>query len=154
VLEHLPHPDQAMDNFVRAVKPDGLIILAFPNRNSMKGLLTRLTPFWFHVWAYRHILGIKTAGQDDKGPFETFLKPAIAPASIKHFANENDLVIEFFRLVESPMQKQFVANHKALGAVWNGVSAIMQTLSRGNISREHTDCVLMLRKPNHVALHN
>ena len=34
--------------------------------------LQRLTPFWFHVWVYRHIFGAKDAGKPGYGPYRTY----------------------------------------------------------------------------------
>src|SRR5713226_2324160 len=38
VLEHLQDPRKALDNLLNACKPNGLIILAFPNLFSLKGI--------------------------------------------------------------------------------------------------------------------
>src|SRR5690242_13199146 len=69
VLEHLSHPEKALRNFVRTAKDDALIILAVPNLWSVKGLITKLTPYPVHVWAWRLLFKVKNAGRDDNGPF-------------------------------------------------------------------------------------
>jgi 2-polyprenyl-3-methyl-5-hydroxy-6-metoxy-1,4-benzoquinol methylase len=89
VLEHLPQPDRALDNFQRAVKEDGIVVLAVPNVFSIKGLLTKYTPYWFHIWYYRAILGYNHI------PFKTFLRFSISPAAISRFAHKHGLSIAY-----------------------------------------------------------
>src|SRR4029077_10901958 len=48
VLEHWPHPERALRNFLYAVRPGGILILAAPVVSSLKGLVTKFTPHWFH----------------------------------------------------------------------------------------------------------
>jgi 2-polyprenyl-3-methyl-5-hydroxy-6-metoxy-1,4-benzoquinol methylase len=97
VLEHLENPVLALNNFIYTVKPDGLIILAAPNPYSIKGLLTKYTPHWFHVFIYRNIYGNKYAGQDDRPPFKTFMRFSMSPRSILKLAKKNSLKIELFK---------------------------------------------------------
>src|SRR5437588_4454211 len=59
VLEHLPHPEKALNNFLKCIKENGLIVLAVPNVISIKGLVTKYTPFWFHKWVYRSFFGVQ-----------------------------------------------------------------------------------------------
>jgi SAM-dependent methyltransferase len=146
VLEHLPHPTDALENLVRAIKEDGLIVLALPNLYSMKGILTKFTPFWFHVWVRRYLFGEKEAGTDDNGPFPTFLRLSIAPEAMNRFARERGLVIEYFRVYESQMHRLFKERHRKLGAVWSGLGLVVQALSRNRITADRTDYIVLLRK--------
>lgn len=146
VLEHLSQPEQALANFVRAVKEEGLVVLALPNLRSMKGLLTKFTPFWFHVWTRRRLFGETQAGTEDFGPFPTYLRPSIAPAAILRFARERDLVIEYFQVYESDMHRVFRERHRTLGLVWRGLAMAAQAVSLGRISADLTDCFIVLRK--------
>jgi ubiquinone/menaquinone biosynthesis C-methylase UbiE len=63
VLEHLPRPRQALVNMFRAAKPGGIVILGFPNLASIKGLVTKFTPFWFHNVLYRSTVRLFSLGQ-------------------------------------------------------------------------------------------
>ena len=71
VLEHVDGAEKVLDNFVRWLKPGGIILLLIPNRNSAKGFLTRITPFWVHVLFYKYMRGHKTAGKPGHAPFRT-----------------------------------------------------------------------------------
>jgi SAM-dependent methyltransferase len=151
VLEHLPQPECALENFVRALKEDGIIILALPNLYSMKGVLTKFTPFWFHVLILRYLFGEKEAGKDESYPFPTFLRRSIAPEAIKRFARERGLIIEYFHIYESQMHHEFKETHRTLGIVWGGVAHVVQALSLNRIAADLTDYIILLRKAPHRA---
>ena len=50
------------------LRPGGRAVLALPNILSLKGLVTRFTPWWFHVWVYRRVLGDASVGTDGIRP--------------------------------------------------------------------------------------
>ncbi len=147
VLEHLARPEDALGRFVKAAKGGGLIVLAFPNVLSLKGLVTKFTPHSFHVWVYRHIVGNPRAGQDDCGPFPTFLRFSLRHAAIKRFARDNRLSVEYFRLYESRMHERLRNNYKICGRIWQLIQLITRMLSLGRIDAGLTDCFFVLRKP-------
>ena len=92
VLEHLNRPGVALDNFTRALAPGGRIFLTMPNPWSGKGMLTKLTPHSFHVWAYRHLVRFPHAGENGYGPFPTRLR--LSARKLRRFAARNQLGIE------------------------------------------------------------
>ena len=96
VLEHLEKPKLAMKNFVKAVKNNGLVILSLPNVFSLKGLITKFTPHYFHLFVYKNIYGLRNAGQNDIGPFRTHLRFSTSAVGIKKFAYKNGFSIEYF----------------------------------------------------------
>ncbi len=96
VLEHLPSPDLALRGFALAVDEGGLIVLAVPNVLSVKGLLTKYTPFPFHVWFHKRVHGHETSGQDETGPFRTYLRYSTRPSAITRFAERNGLQVVYF----------------------------------------------------------
>lgn len=77
VLEHVKRADVVMKNFVKWIKPNGIIIIKIPDPYSVQGYITRITPYWFHVFYYRFILGHKTAG-----------KPGYAPSFFISYVNK------------------------------------------------------------------
>ena len=108
VLEHLPKPELALINFVKVIKENGLIILKLPNPASLKGLLVKYSPHYFHVFCYRHIMGFMNAGKDDVGPFRTYLKFSITPSAIRKFAANNKLAVIYlhtYNLEQSIFQR-------------------------------------------------
>ena len=83
-----------MRNMAAAVRPEGILVIACPNPLSFKGLGAHLTPHWFHVWFYKHVLGIKEAGTDDCGPFPTVMSSRIAPEPMCALAESCGLTVE------------------------------------------------------------
>lgn len=146
VLEHLPHPEEAIERFARAIKDDGVIILALPNVLSVKGLLTKLTPHWFHVWWYRTVFGQKHAGTQDYGPFKTFLRYSISPNGMRRLARRYGLDICYFSIYESDTQAYFRQRVKLVGVPWRLARLAVRGLTLGKVSPDLTDYIVVLRR--------
>lgn len=147
VLEHLPSPELALENFAHAVKEGGLVVLALPNLLSVKGLATKLTPHWFHVWVYRRVFGIEDAGTEDRPPFKTYMKLSITPRSIKRFARRHGLTVEHFSTHESRSQKRVRKTKALFKAGFALLGACGKLLTFGRLDVTHSDYILVLRKP-------
>lgn len=93
VLEHVDGAERVLDNFVRWLAPGGLLILRFPDRNSVYGFLTRHTPFWFHVFIKKYIQGVKNAGQPGFDPYPTFYDPVLSRAGIREYCHAHDCTV-------------------------------------------------------------
>ena len=147
VLEHLSHPQRALNNCLRALKENGTIIIASPNAFSIKGIVTKFTPQWFHVWTYKYAFGYKkVAKTEDCPPFRTFLRFSIAPSFLENFFISNDLTIEYFSLYEDFKQKKFRKKHGANGTIWELIKLLTKILSLGKIDAEYTDYIFVLKK--------
>lgn len=145
VLEHLPEPERALAGFARAVKGDGIIILAFPNPLSVKGLVTKCTPHWFHVWAYRHLFGFPDAGTDDSAPFRTYLRFSLAPGAIRRFAAQHGLSVAYLRLYEALRQRRLRERYRLTGVAWRLFKGLVRVVSLGWASADLSDCIVVLR---------
>jgi len=75
VLEHLENPAAAIDRMIAALAPGGLLIIKGPVLASLKGLITRFSPFWVHVLFYKVMMGSPKAGQPGYAPFRTVHGP-------------------------------------------------------------------------------
>ena len=93
VLEHIDGAKQVLENFLHWLKPGGLMILTFPDRDSVYGFFTRVTPFWIHVLYKRYFFGEKNAGRSGFGPYPTFHDPVISRAAFRQFTCDHGLVI-------------------------------------------------------------
>ena len=89
VLEHLSRPTLAIENLARALKPGGVMFLGFPNVLSFKGIVTKVTPHWFHRWVYKHVY------RSDLEPYPTVLRLTIRPAAIRRWAERRILERQF-----------------------------------------------------------
>ena len=90
VLEHVQDASKALDNFVRWLKPGGTILLRVPDRDSVWGAGTRLTPLWFHVLWQRWVMGYRPAGTPGYGPYPTYHEPVISRAGIREFCEAHN----------------------------------------------------------------
>lgn len=138
VLEHVQHPELALDKFVNAVKENGLIILGLPNLLSVKGLLAKYTPHLFHVWIYKYLFKHDNPGEDDRAPFKTILSYKITPNAIRRFARRNGLGIVYFSLYEP---KYYV---EKLGILFLLFKKLFQLLSFGILG--DSDFVIVIKK--------
>lgn len=152
VLEHLSKPKKALRSFLKIIKKNGIIILALPNVLSIKGIITKYTPYRFHIWAYRSLFGFTSVEMDHRGPFPTFLRFAISPPSIKRFAVANGLSIEYFREYESQRQIKIREKYKLVDAIFWLFGLTIKALSLGKIDALLTDCMIVLNKQKQSSL--
>jgi SAM-dependent methyltransferase len=85
VLEHIEGAETALVNFVRWLKPGGLLIIRVPDRDSVQGFLARFTPHWFHVFYYRWAWKVKDAGKPGFAPYRTIYDPVVSRAGLCQF---------------------------------------------------------------------
>jgi SAM-dependent methyltransferase len=91
VLEHVRGAEQVLKNFVRWLRPGGMIIVRVPDFDSVQGLITRLPPYWFHVFYYRYIEGQRNAGKPGFAPYPTVYDAVISRKGMQRFAREHGL---------------------------------------------------------------
>lgn len=147
VLEHLPHPDLALDNFRRATRPGGVIVLKLPNVASAKGMVTKFTPHVFHVWVYRRILRYPNAGRPGFTPFPTYLRWSIAPHRLLGYAARHGMPVEYAATYEADRQAALRARLRLQGAPWRRLAALARRASRGRFELEGTEVVVVFRNP-------
>jgi SAM-dependent methyltransferase len=148
VLEHLERPMDALENFVRALRPGGLIVLAMPHVRSVKGLITRFTPHRVHVWVYRRFFNDPLAGTGDTGPFPTFMRGSLAPRRIRSLAARRGLRVPYTHEYEAWSQKELRQRAHLTGAVWRAVAATLRALTLGRVRADVSDVVLVIQKPS------
>lgn len=147
VLEHLRHPENALRNFARAIRDGGIVVLGAPVVSSLKGVITKFTPHWFHVAVYRYWLGNKNAGKPGYAPFPTFLKNSMSPRSIEDFAHKSHLAVEALVVYEGAMQINERVKHRGVDFGLSVFGPLIKTLSFRRIDPGVTDFVMVLRKP-------
>jgi 2-polyprenyl-3-methyl-5-hydroxy-6-metoxy-1,4-benzoquinol methylase len=146
VLEHLPRPEIALRNLLKALREGGYLVLAAPNLLSVKGLITKFTPHGFHVWAYKNLWGSPTTGAGDHGPFPTYFRLMIAPRRLRSWARSEGLIEEFYVIRESAMQRQLRAKFRILDLLFTALEPVLTVLTLGTIRVRETDFIVVLRK--------
>lgn len=94
VLEHIENAEAVLDNFYRWLKPGGILILRIPDRNSAFGFLTRITPFWFHVYWKKYIKGVVNAGRPGFDPYPTIYDGVVSRSGIQKYCEKYGLIIK------------------------------------------------------------
>jgi SAM-dependent methyltransferase len=141
VLEHVPEAEVVLENFLRWLKPDGLLIVRVPDLASVHGFLTRVTPHWFHVWYYRSIKGHPNAGQPGHVPYPVHYSHAISRKGIRDFASVHGLEIT------GEFADAYVRPGKGLTrSVIHFLKLMIQVSSLGRLTARHTNLLFMLRR--------
>jgi SAM-dependent methyltransferase len=140
VIEHLSQPQKALSNMFRSVKPGGLILLGFPNLMSFKGLVTKVTPSWFHRLFYRFM-------RSKFRPFKTYLRWDILPRRVIRLAGANGFVAGVFIPEEGRVQKRFGTRVWPAGVLCFLNHICVRVLSFGCGPSLYLDyCMMILRK--------
>lgn len=146
VLEHVAEPDRAVLNAVGALRPGGLLIVRGPLVRSLKALVTRITPHWFHVLFYRRVLGHARAGEPGRAPFPTALAgSADADALIAALGSEGFGVVFEERYVGDQVEllRAFSAGaHRS----YEMASAVLRRLTGARWGSRESDFVLVFER--------
>ena len=93
VLEHLSEVTLVLDKFAHWLKPGGIIILRIPDRDSVFGFVSRMTPFWIYVLYHRFVCETTNAGKPGFDPYPTVHEKITSQRDIREFARQHDLKI-------------------------------------------------------------
>jgi SAM-dependent methyltransferase len=143
VLEHVKNADLAVKNFVKWIKPGGIIIILIPDPHSVEGFITRITPHWFHILYYRILLKDKNAGTPGHAPFPTEYHPIVSRRGMRKFCNDKsngvDLAKEYGGTYIQPGQG-------AIRKLIKAFKSTMNILSLGTLSSKHSNLLYVIRK--------
>jgi SAM-dependent methyltransferase len=143
VLEHIAGAADVLARMCGWLAPNGVIVIEIPDPGSVKGVVTRVTPHWFHVLYYRFILGIKTAGHPGHGPYRTYFDRVVSRRGIRDFCAEHGLVVEeeFAFATDGPRTR---AKRLLIGSL----TRVIHLVSLGVFSDRHADLLYVLRRPS------
>lgn len=147
VLEHVQYPRKAINNFISCLKKDGRIVIVSPNPWSLKGLITKFTPHFFHVFVYRYFYGLKDAGKKDTAPFKTFMRFSIVPENISSYAESRNIRTEIIGTddaINSWIGIKFKEKSKILYSSIILVMKLLNTISFGKIN--DSEFMIILKK--------
>ena len=134
LLEHVPDAGRVLEQFSRWIRPGGLIIITIPDRRSVYGFFTRLTPHWFHVLYKRWFSRLgKNAGKPGFGPYRTIYDPVLSRVRLRAFFAERGLTI---------------VDEAEFGTLdgWQGTFARLVALaSFGYLSADHVDLLYVVQ---------
>ncbi len=132
VLEHVTNPQLAVSNMLSWTKPGGYLVLAVPNALSLKGLITKITPFSFHGWFYRNVY------RRPHAIFPTVMDWSITPSNLKKQLTGNGIILE--RFSKEQLSPVFNIPYKiSLG--------LLQLLSFGQWKAGNSNYLLVVQRP-------
>lgn len=143
VLEHVDGARAVLDNFLQWLRPDGVIIVHIPDRDTVFGFLGRTLPHKFHVLYERWLLGNRQAGQPGHGPYAAVYDPEIGLRGMQRFCNEHRLTIDtvyWTHICKQPwsagLKWRLLETAIALGGI----------LSFGRLESSYNDVVLVIHR--------
>jgi 2-polyprenyl-3-methyl-5-hydroxy-6-metoxy-1,4-benzoquinol methylase len=143
VLEHVREPAPVLARMSRALRSGGVLVLAFPNVGSARGLLTRFTPTFVHRAALRHVLGGRNSD-----PYPTKLRGDHTPRRILENAHVEHLVPFHVRLYEGYYERRLQELRPTLYELWSSAVRLLGRASFGRVD-SRTDVLMAFEK-----LHN
>lgn len=146
VLEHLDRPEAALERFTQILEPGGRLLIVGPQRYTLKGLVTRITPHALHVAFYRYVLGSENAGKPGHPPFPARLAAGAEPRRIAAFVREQGLSIDRFVGYESSHVAALRQLSPFLIAAYRACEWALHLVSFGRYARRMTDFFLIARK--------
>jgi SAM-dependent methyltransferase len=141
VLEHVENARRVLDNFYNWLKPGGILILRIPDRNSVYGLVTRLTPFWLHVYYRKYISRFPNAGKPGFGPYPTFYDLVVSRAGIHEFCRDKGLLIK-----EEYGQGDYLGGRGLFPVFTKMFARGLSLLSLGSLPWKHNNLTYVLEK--------
>lgn len=116
VLEHLTKPEAAVSRMASWLRPGGALLVGVPNLWSTKGIVTKLTPYSLHKWAYRHLVGVHGST-----PFRTYLRISIAPHKLAQHAAEHGLEVVYSETYAGGVEEKLPRPLYAILRAWSGI---------------------------------
>lgn len=136
-LEHLDRPLPAVRGMASAVRPGGLLLLAYPDPMVPKSLLAKLTPHWFHRVAYR----LLRSDELDE-PFPTYLRWSLRPSRLTAFVTQLGL-----ELLDEKREsdRAYERLPSPLRLAWQGLCAVFRVVTGTN--PHASEVRLVFRRP-------
>lgn len=141
VLEHVEGAECVLDKFYNWLKPGGILILIIPDRSSVQGFVTRLTPFWFHVFYKRYIKHLPNAGKTGFGPYPTVHERVVSKAGIHEYCRRSNFIIK------GEYGHAYYLNRQGIiGVLIRWFVGGISLLSFGKLKWEYNDLTYILEK--------
>jgi trans-aconitate methyltransferase len=135
LLQRIEHAELVLDRLVAAIRPGGLLLLRFDDRDSAAGLLDRVLP----TVARRAIWRKRRPGQP--GPYPAVYERLSSARGVQAYALMRELVIAERRALGG------LAGALAQPAGFLAAQKLIAWLSRGRLTAAHEELLYVLRKP-------
>lgn len=150
VIEHLDRPDEAMRAMAAALAPGGLLLIGCPERGSLKGWITRLTPIGVHRWFYRVVVRKQDRGGGHFDAFPTPFAPLVCTGRLRRWLDGAGLEALFFESYDGSREYGLTAGSlrkRLFAAPYYAVCALGRALTLGRWRAERSDLMFLARRP-------
>ncbi len=141
VLEHIDGAETVLDRFVTWLRPGGLLLLKIPDRDSVYGLVTRITPHAFHVFYKKRVLGSPNAGKPGFGPYPTYYDRVCSRRGIRDFAAARGL-----QLQAEYGQGEYLMPGRRVSPLIAAFARSVSALTAGRLPWRHNNLTFVLQK--------
>ena len=145
VVEHLENPALVLDKLRAALRPGGIIVIAAPHPESLQAIVTKWTPYWFHVFVLKHVFQSRTAGLPGFPPFRTVHHTDIAPQKLEVWAHQNGLELLLYIAYESSRRAVLHKMSPSIGLLWDVAIRIGNAVTRSSL--DASDYIFVLKQP-------
>lgn len=142
VLEHVPGAARVMENFARWLKPGGLVVIRIPDPFSVHGFMSRVTPHWFHVLFYLHVMGVANAGKPGYAPYPVHYDRVVSRGGMRRFCAESGLTLA----AEFGTGGGYRPGKGVLKWAIPVCKRLLSLISLGKLSAAHNDLLFFIRK--------
>jgi len=141
VLEHIRDADVALDNMVGSLRSGGLLVIRVPDPDTARGLVTRNTPFWFHVRYHRWVMKRPNAGTPGYAPYPTHYHPVISKRGMQAYARSSGLEWQ------AVYSDNFARDGKGVaGFLFRASARMIDGISLGRFTSKYNDLIYVLKK--------
>lgn len=145
VIEHLPNPAQALTHLLASLAPNGILVLAYPHLWSLKGMVTKFTPYWFHVAFYRYVIGDKR-NSSEWDQFPTYFRASVAPRRIEALAQSLRCQVIYEDIYEGPVQMGLRQKGKLYDFCFQALSTLSRWCTLGRVDLSLSDCITVIQR--------
>jgi SAM-dependent methyltransferase len=136
LLERIAHTELVLDRFVAALKPGGLLLLRFRDRDSAAGFLDRALPE-----AARRLIWQRLRPAEP-GPFPPVYEPLTSARGIQSFVLMRGLVVS-----QQQAARTLPRGPDRLSRGLAASRAVVSRLTRGRLTDAHDELLYVIRKP-------
>ncbi len=149
VIEHLGDPESALRQMIGALDGGGLMLLGCPNRQSLKGLITRVTPFRLHGAFYRYVAGKKDRGEGHYDCFPTPFGRVVSEGELPGWLAGEGMDIVEFRAYDGAAAYRLTTGNalrRLISIPYYALATLLDHVTGGKCGGPRSDMLLIARK--------
>ena len=143
VIEHIKDVKRVLDNFIRWLKLGGILILRIPDKDTVYGFVTKITPFWIHLFYKKHLLKMPNAGKPGCGPFPTFFDKIMSRKGVHDYCQKHGIIIK----IECGLKYNFSNRLGVFSPFIKVIVHIIEVISFGKLRSNHVNLSYIIQKP-------